>query len=400
MICKKRIDNVNSTSFLLASFGVVLGPIMAHTQPISGPYIHLGGGVDFLQNENVKDSGFGPTPRHYTFDPGGAAFGAVGYGLGNGLRFEAEGSYSYNHVHGVELPSQYNSERAGGHQQQYGGFGNVLYDFNLGLPVTPYLGLGAGYREVELDQINSTDFNVRSGHLPGEARGNFAYQGIAGAAIETPVRGLALTLEYRLIGVDAPGAYYRGSATEYVPTGQSSVFTSGPLPVRLPAFREVEIAEHSTFNNIFNHEILVGLRYSFDNPPPPRAQMAPAPVAVPAPAPARSYLVFFDWDSAALTSRAASVVEEAARNSSRVQTTTLEVDGYADTSHALPGDRGRQYNLRLSLRRADSVRAALIRDGVPASAISVHGFGETNPLVPTGPNAREPQNRRVEIIFR
>lgn len=40
-----------------------------------------------------------------------------------------------------------------------------------------------------------------------------------------------------------------------------------------------------------------------------------------------------------------------------------------------------------------------IRDGVPASAIDVHGYGEAHPLVPTGPNTREPQNRRVEIIL-
>ena len=90
---------------------------------------------------------------------------------------------------------------------------------------------------------------------------------------------------------------------------------------------------------------------------------------------------------------------EAAQNSTRTQTTTIEVNGYADTSHALPGRRGQQYNLRLSIRRADSVKAELIRDGVPANVIEVHGYGDTHLLVPTGPNVREPQNRRVEIIL-
>ena len=51
------------------------------------------------------------------------------------------------------------------------------------------------------------------------------------------------------------------------------------------------------------------------------------------------------------------------------------------------------------MRRATSVKAELIRDGVPASAIDIHGYGESHPLVATGPNAREPQNRRVEIIL-
>ncbi|MBO6086171.1 MAG: OmpA family protein, partial [Acetobacter sp.] len=53
----------------------------------------------------------------------------------------------------------------------------------------------------------------------------------------------------------------------------------------------------------------------------------------------------------------------------------------------------------LSVKRARSVEAELIRNGVPASEIVIRGYGDTNPLVPTGPNTREPQNRRVEIIL-
>jgi outer membrane protein OmpA-like peptidoglycan-associated protein len=41
----------------------------------------------------------------------------------------------------------------------------------------------------------------------------------------------------------------------------------------------------------------------------------------------------------------------------------------------------------------------LVKDGVPAGAIAIRGFGETHLLVPTGANVREPQNRRVEIII-
>jgi OmpA-OmpF porin, OOP family len=37
---------------------------------------------------------------------------------------------------------------------------------------------------------------------------------------------------------------------------------------------------------------------------------------------------------------------------------------------------------------------------VPKSAIAIQGFGETHPLVQTGPGVREPQNRRVEIIIK
>jgi outer membrane protein OmpA-like peptidoglycan-associated protein len=45
------------------------------------------------------------------------------------------------------------------------------------------------------------------------------------------------------------------------------------------------------------------------------------------------------------------------------------------------------------------VKAELVRDGVPAAAIGIEAFGDTKPLVATGPGVREPQNRRVAIIL-
>ena len=104
--------------------------------------------------------------------------------------------------------------------------------------------------------------------------------------------------------------------------------------------------------------------------------------------------MFFDWDKATLTDRARQIIREAAENSTHVQYTQIEVNGYTDTS-GTP-----QYNMGLSIRRANAVAAELVRDGVPRNAISIHGFGETHLLVPTGPGVREPQNRRVEIIIR
>ena len=143
--------------------------------------------------------------------------------------------------------------------------------------------------------------------------------------------------------------------------------------------------------NDFNHALLIGLRYNFAPPPPPPP---PAPAAVPAPGPTRSYLVFFDWDKATLTDRARQIIKEAADNSTRVQYTRIEVNGYTDTSGT------KQYNQGLSVRRARAVQAELVKDGVPQNAITIQGFGDTNLLIPTGPGVREPQNRRVEIVIR
>ena len=136
------------------------------------------------------------------------------------------------------------------------------------------------------------------------------------------------------------------------------------------------------------------LRYNFRPraaapPPPAEAAVPPAPPV----APVRTYLVFFDWDRADLTDRARQIVATAASASTHVQTTRIEVNGYTDLSGTAA------YNQKLSVRRAQMVQTELVRDGVSPSEISVHGFGESNPLVQTAPGVREPQNRRVEIIL-
>ncbi len=135
---------------------------------------------------------------------------------------------------------------------------------------------------------------------------------------------------------------------------------------------------------------------AFGTPPEP-TPASPGVVNAPPPAPAvpvRTYLVFFDWDRADLTDRARQIVSTAAQASSHVQTTRIEVNGYTDLSGTA------SYNQRLSIRRAQSVESELVRDGVARSEIAIHGYGETNPLVPTAKGVREPQNRRVEIILK
>jgi OOP family OmpA-OmpF porin len=105
-------------------------------------------------------------------------------------------------------------------------------------------------------------------------------------------------------------------------------------------------------------------------------------------------LVFFDWDKSILTDRARSIVADAAQTSAKVQTTRIEVNGNADTS-GTPA-----YNQGLAMRRAQSVAAELVKNGVKKEQIAILSFGDTHLLVPTGPGVREPQNRRVEIILK
>ncbi|WP_156106282.1 OmpA family protein, partial [Sphingobium sp. ba1] len=67
--------------------------------------------------------------------------------------------------------------------------------------------------------------------------------------------------------------------------------------------------------------------------------------------------------------------------------------GYADKSGSA------SYNVGLSQRRADAVKAYMASKGIPDGVMTTQAFGETNPRVETADGVRELQNRRVEITY-
>ncbi len=131
----------------------------------------------------------------------------------------------------------------------------------------------------------------------------------------------------------------------------------------------------------------------------PSEEAAPAPAAYvpPPPAPpapvAHSYMVFFDFNKSDLTPEALAIVDQAAKNATPAKATTLTVTGHTDT---VGSDA---YNMRLSKRRAESVAAELEKDGIPSSEIAIVAKGKHDLLVPTKDGVREPQNRRVTIVY-
>ena len=105
------------------------------------------------------------------------------------------------------------------------------------------------------------------------------------------------------------------------------------------------------------------------------------------------YWVFFAWNRADLPPDGRKVVEEAAQSFLRTGSARISLVGSADRTGS-PA-----YNEKLSARRADAVRAELVRLGVPADAITVRAEGEDAPLVATAAGVREPLNRYVAIDF-
>ena len=114
--------------------------------------------------------------------------------------------------------------------------------------------------------------------------------------------------------------------------------------------------------------------------------------AVPAWALSPFYIPFASG-SARLDARAFGIIDNAAEAIRALDVRQLEVAGFADRVGSSAS------NMRLSRRRAEAVKAALVARGVAASAIRVQAFGEDRPLVETGDGVDEPQNRFVTITL-
>ncbi len=344
-------------------------PLVAAAQPVTGPYVGAGAGINLFHDTTSR--GF----RIHDEDIGAVGLGSLGFGFGNGLRAEVEGNYRESEIDRITGPT--GRVGSSGYLRQYGVMGNVLFDFDLSSfgirpdGFMPYIGGGAGYVWTD---IKNARLNVRgSGFRLDDSDGNLAYQAILGAAwgLGGAVPGLSITSEVRYFGTLNPTLDLDR--------------TSGPAQAGVPGSIKPD-------NN--NISVLLGVRYALLAPPPaPAAAAAPAVPPAP-PATARTYLVFFDWNRADLTSRAREIIGEAAQNARRVSSTRIEVAGHADRS-GTP-----QYNQRLSQRRAEVVASELVARGISREEIGVTAFGESRPLVPTADGVREPQNRRVEIVLR
>lgn len=144
-------------------------------------------------------------------------------------------------------------------------------------------------------------------------------------------------------------------------------------------------------------EALAALESQVGAPPPPSDVMPPVsaiggPSGPMAPEDAK-YLVFFDFDSSKVDAGGESVIDSVVAEIKKQNITSVVIIGHADTSGS------KEYNKRLSNRRATSVRDALVKSGINASLLQTESRGEEELLVQTPDDVREPANRRVEVTF-
>jgi len=107
----------------------------------------------------------------------------------------------------------------------------------------------------------------------------------------------------------------------------------------------------------------------------------------------------FAFDKAVLTDAGKAQLDRIVKALGRVHSPQVQITGYTDRIGTAT------YNQKLSLRRAEAVRNYLVGHGVPSTAVTVVGKGESDPLVAcTGQRGRAlvdclAPNRRSEVSF-
>ncbi len=134
--------------------------------------------------------------------------------------------------------------------------------------------------------------------------------------------------------------------------------------------------------------------------PAPKAAPAPAPKAAapaPAPAPAAATKVtyaadaFFDFDKSVLKAEGKAKLDDLV---GKVKGINLEVIIAVGHTDSVGTDA---YNQKLSVKRADAVKAYLVSKGIEKNRVYTEGKGEKQPVADNKTSAGRSKNRRVEI---
>lgn len=116
-------------------------------------------------------------------------------------------------------------------------------------------------------------------------------------------------------------------------------------------------------------------------------------IAVQPPLPVR-FTLYFPTGSTEVGAESRAELEALFAEVTRRQAVEVEITGHTDRVGSS------EDNDRLSLQRAEAVRAMLLRRGIAGDFIRTVGRGEREPLIATPDEQSEPKNRRVEVLVR
>ncbi|NPA25940.1 MAG: OmpA family protein [Deltaproteobacteria bacterium] len=113
-----------------------------------------------------------------------------------------------------------------------------------------------------------------------------------------------------------------------------------------------------------------------------------------APKPPASFLLYFKAGATELTENSRQLLPRILAAIRKRAPCEISIIGHCDRTGS------REYNIRLSLARAQAVHEWLKTNGAADQSFKVESYGEEDPLILTPDGVAEPRNRRVEILIR